>query len=183
MAVVRMRSPIGLFDSGLGGLTVLRELQRALAGERFIYLGDNARFPYGTKSNETIERYSRECAEFLLTKGVDLVVVACNTASAAALTALEQELAVPVIGTIGPAVRAALATSTNGVIGVLGTNATVANRRARTRSGDQQGVGTVTSDSPAFKPPQSHGSRRASATTPRGPLRRPRPRGKRSPGS
>jgi glutamate racemase len=125
MTVSSNRRPIGLFDSGFGGLTVLRELQRALPGESYVYLGDNARCPYGTKGNETITRYSRECADFLIGQGVDLVIVACNTASAAALTFLEKELPVPVIGTIDPAVRAALSASRTGIIGVLGTNATV----------------------------------------------------------
>lgn len=117
---------IGLFDSGLGGLTVLRELQRALPSERFAYLGDNARFPYGTKSPETIVRYSRECAAFLMQRDVGVIVVACNTASSTALSVLEAELSVPVIGTVEPAARSALAATRSGTIGVLGTNATVA---------------------------------------------------------
>jgi len=117
---------IGLFDSGLGGLTVLRELHRACPGQRYAYLGDNARFPYGTKSADTIVRYSRECAGFLLKQEVGLIVVACNTASSIAIAALEAELSVPVIGTVVPAVREALAATRSGVVGVLGTNATVA---------------------------------------------------------
>ncbi len=120
--------PIGLFDSGLGGLTVLRELQRVLPQQSFAYLGDNARFPYGTKSTETIIRYARECASFLQSQEIGLLVIACNTASAAALPLLEQELSIPVIGTVGPAVREALEKTHNGVVGVLGTNATVASR-------------------------------------------------------
>ena len=118
--------PIGLFDSGLGGLTVLRELQIVLPEHSYTYLGDNARFPYGTKSVETIIRYSRECAQFLLKHEVGLVVVACNTASATALSILEQELPVPIIGTVGPAVREALEATRSGIIGVLGTSATIA---------------------------------------------------------
>ena len=119
---------IGLFDSGLGGLTVLRELHRSLPARSYTYLGDNARFPYGTKSAETIVRYSRECAGFLMTREVGLVIVACNTASAAALSTLEAELPVPVLGTVGPAVREALEATRTGRIGVLGTNATVASK-------------------------------------------------------
>lgn len=119
---------IGLFDSGLGGLTVLRELHRQLPGHTYTYLGDNARFPYGTKSAETIVRYSKECANFLLKREVGLIVVACNTASATALTALEAELPIPVIGTVGPAVRQAIEATRSGVIGVLGTNATVSSQ-------------------------------------------------------
>ncbi len=117
---------IGLFDSGLGGLTVLRELQRSLPNQRFAYLGDNARFPYGTKSPETIVRYSRECAQFLMQQDVGVIVVACNTASSTALSVLEAELSVPVIGTVEPAARAVLRATRSGTIGVLGTNATVA---------------------------------------------------------
>jgi glutamate racemase len=120
--------PIGLFDSGLGGLTVLRELQRVLPNQSFAYLGDNARFPYGTKSTETIIRYARECAGFLRTQEIGLLVIACNTASAAALPLLEKELSIPVIGTVGPAVREALDKTEKGVIGILGTNATVASK-------------------------------------------------------
>jgi glutamate racemase len=121
------RSPIsiGLFDSGLGGLTVLRGMHRALPGHAYVYLGDNARFPYGTKGHDTIVRYARECAHFLIRQEVGVVIIACNTASAAALSTLEDELSVPVIGTVGPAVRRALASSKSGLIGVLGTNATV----------------------------------------------------------
>jgi len=117
---------IGLFDSGLGGLTVLRELHRSLPAQRYVYLGDSARAPYGTKGRETIVRYARECAGFLVAQSVDLIIVACNTASAAALSVLEDELSVPVIGTIEPAVRAALESTRGGVIGVVGTNSTVA---------------------------------------------------------
>lgn len=117
---------IGLFDSGLGGLTVLRGMLQVLPRHRYVYLGDNARFPYGTKGTETIVRYSRECASFLLRHKIDVLIVACNTASAAALSTLETELEIPVIGTVGPAVRQALKTTQSGVIGVLGTNATVA---------------------------------------------------------
>lgn len=121
-----VQKTIGLFDSGLGGLTVLRGMLEALPQHRYVYVGDNARFPYGTKGTETIIRYSRECASFLLRHGIDVLIVACNTASAAALSTLEGELEIPVIGTVGPAVRQALRTSRAGVIGVLGTNATVA---------------------------------------------------------
>lgn len=125
MAVSNQTS-IGLFDSGLGGLTVLRGMLRALPGSNYFYLGDNARFPYGTKGTETIIRYARECARFLLSQEVGVLIVACNTASAAALQVLESELSIPVIGTVNPAVRQALRHSRSGNIGVLGTNATIA---------------------------------------------------------
>jgi glutamate racemase len=117
---------IGVFDSGIGGLTVLKELMGALAAEDFIYLGDTARLPYGTKSSEVILRYSRENTEFLLAKGIKLLVVACNTSSAVALTTIARDTIVPVIGVIEPGARAAAAASRNGRIGVIGTEATIA---------------------------------------------------------
>src|SRR5205814_1636883 len=96
---------IGVFDSGIGGLTVLRALVNALPGEEFIYLGDTARLPYGTKTNEVIIRYSRENTEFLLAKGIKLLVVACNTSSAVALEAIARDTMIPVIGVIEPGAR------------------------------------------------------------------------------
>jgi glutamate racemase len=118
--------PIGVFDSGIGGLTVLKELTAMLPGEDFIYLGDTARLPYGTKSNEVIVRYSRENTEFLLAKGIKLLVVACNTSSAVALDEIERHTMVPVIGVIEPGARAAVKASRTGKIGVIGTEATIA---------------------------------------------------------
>jgi glutamate racemase len=118
--------PIGVFDSGIGGLTVLRALTEALPGEDFIYLGDTARLPYGTKSNEVIVRYSRENSEFLLAKGIKMLVVACNTASAVALAEIARLTVVPVIGVIEPGAAAAVAASRRGKIGVIGTEATIA---------------------------------------------------------
>jgi glutamate racemase len=118
--------PIGVFDSGIGGLTVLKELAARLPGEDFIYLGDTARLPYGTKSNEVIIRYSRENTEFLLAKGIKLLVVACNTSSAVALGEIERHTMVPVIGVIEPGARAAVKASRTGKIGVIGTEATIA---------------------------------------------------------
>jgi glutamate racemase len=117
---------IGVFDSGIGGLTVLKELVATLPAEDFIYLGDTARLPYGTKSNEVIIRYSRENTEFLLAKGIKLLVIACNTASAVALGEIGRDTIVPVIGVIEPGARAAIAASRNGKIGVIGTEATIA---------------------------------------------------------
>lgn len=118
--------PIGVFDSGIGGLTVLKELAALLPGEDFIYLGDTARLPYGSKSNEVIVRYSRENTEFLLAKGIKLLVVACNTSSAVALGEIERHTMVPVIGVIEPGARAAVKASRSGKIGVIGTEATIA---------------------------------------------------------
>ena len=101
--------PIGIFDSGVGGLTVYRALHEELPNERFIYLGDTARVPYGTKSLTTVERYAIENARFLSTHGIKMLVVACNTASALALPAIRQALSVAVVGVIGPGARAAVA--------------------------------------------------------------------------
>ncbi|MBF6569687.1 MAG: glutamate racemase [Candidatus Binataceae bacterium] len=118
--------PIGVFDSGIGGLTVLKELAELLPREDFIYLGDTARLPYGTKSNEVIIRYSRENAEFLLAKGIKLLVIACNTASAVAMDEIATETMVPVIGVIEPGAQSAVKISKSGKIGVIGTEATIA---------------------------------------------------------
>lgn len=117
---------IGVFDSGIGGLTVVRRLFEILPEYRVVYFGDTARVPYGGKSAETVTRYAFEDADFLLDRGAKLIVVACNTASAVALEALRRRLQVPVVGVIEPAVRAAAAASRNGRIGVIGTRATIA---------------------------------------------------------
>src|SRR5277367_718393 len=118
--------PIGVFDSGIGGLTVLKALTAALPAEDFIYLGDTARLPYGTKSSEVIVRYSKENTGFLLAKGIKMLVVACNTSSAVALDAIASDTMVPVIGVIEPGARAAAKASRSGKIGVIGTEATIA---------------------------------------------------------
>src|SRR5712664_4179894 len=118
--------PIGVFDSGIGGLTVLKALTSALPGEDFIYLGDTARLPYGTKSAEVIVRYSKENTKFLLAKGIKMLVVACNTSSAVALDEIARDTIVPVAGVIEPGARAAVRASRNGKIGVIGTEATIA---------------------------------------------------------
>ena len=120
--------PIGVFDSGLGGLTAVRELFHALPGESIVYFGDTARLPYGTKSRETVTRFSLEIASFLVRQNIKCLLVACNTASSYALEKLTQRLEVPVVGVIEPAARAAVAGSPHGRIGVLGTLATVTSR-------------------------------------------------------
>jgi glutamate racemase len=119
------RHPIGVFDSGVGGLTVVRALRRALPGEDIIYLGDTARVPYGNKSPRTVEKYSLACQRFLLDRDVKLVLIACNTASANALPALVQASPVPVIGAVEPGAASALAATKSGHIGVIGTLGTV----------------------------------------------------------
>ena len=119
-------SSIGIFDSGIGGLTVFAAVQRRLPDESLIYLGDTARVPYGTKSAETVVRYSRECAQFLVDRGVKAIVVACNTASSYALPDLQHRFEVPVIGVVEPGARAALAATRSRAVGVIGTAGTVA---------------------------------------------------------
>ncbi|MBI3297704.1 MAG: glutamate racemase [Elusimicrobia bacterium] len=118
--------PIGVFDSGVGGLTVFRALRRAMPREHLVYLGDTARVPYGTKSKEAVTRYSLEIGRFLERRGVKHVVVACNTATALALPALKRALNVPVTGVIQPAVHAARAAARSGAVAVIGTEGTVA---------------------------------------------------------
>jgi glutamate racemase len=117
--------PIGIFDSGVGGLTVYRALHEQLPEERFVYLGDTARVPYGTKSLQTVERYAVENARFLAAHGIKLLVVACNTASALALPAIAAQVTVPVVGVIEPGAQAAARAATGGRIGVIATEATV----------------------------------------------------------
>jgi glutamate racemase len=117
--------PIGIFDSGVGGLTVYRALHERLPNERFVYLGDTARVPYGTKSLATVERYAVENSKFLEAHGIKLLVVACNTASALALPAIRKAVQVPVIGVIEPGSRAAVEVARGANIGVIATEATV----------------------------------------------------------
>ena len=119
-----VNSPIGVFDSGVGGLTVFREIARALPHQSLIYLGDSARVPYGTKSPDTVTRYAKQAAAHLLDRGIGMLVVACNTASAAALPALQSTLPVPVIGVVEPGARAAVE-RTKGRVGVIATEGTV----------------------------------------------------------
>ncbi|UCG51914.1 MAG: glutamate racemase [Candidatus Latescibacterota bacterium] len=116
---------IGVFDSGIGGLTVLRELLTRLPGESFIYFGDTARVPYGTKSAETVLKFSRENVTFLLDQDVKFIVVACNTASAEAVPRLQREFRIPIVGVIEPGVRAAVRMSKTSKIGVIGTAGTI----------------------------------------------------------
>jgi glutamate racemase len=117
---------IGIFDSGVGGLTVLHAILQSLPHEDLIYLGDTGRYPYGTKGAETITRYSVENTEFLVEKRVKLLVVACNTSSAAALDTLRARFDVPMVGVVEPGARAAVARTQNGKVGVIATEATIA---------------------------------------------------------
>ena len=118
--------PVGIFDSGLGGLTALREVQRLLPGEDIVYFGDTGRVPYGSRSHETVCRYAEQDMRFLLSRNVKAVAVACGTVSANALPQLQEHFSVPVIGVIEPAVERALSSTKNGVIGVIATPSTIA---------------------------------------------------------
>ena len=125
MRQVTQQAPIGVFDSGLGGLTVVRAIQRRLPHEDLIYLGDNARVPYGTRSAKTVLGYARACARKLREHEIKLLVVACNTVSAVALDLLAVELDIPVLGVITPGARAGVESSARGRVGVIATAGTV----------------------------------------------------------
>lgn len=117
--------PIGIFDSGVGGLTVLKEIEKLLPHENILYLGDTARVPYGIRSPETVIKYSIECANFLYKRGIKILVVACNTSSSISLPILKERLDIPVLGVIEPGVKAALKATKNKKVGVIGTEATI----------------------------------------------------------
>ena len=121
----RCEAPIGVFDSGVGGLTVVREIMRNLPNEEIVYFGDTARVPHRSKSKETVTLYSRQIVRFLQSKEVKAIVVACNTASAYALETIKKELDIPIIGVVEPGARVACETTVNDRIGVIGTEATV----------------------------------------------------------
>lgn len=140
MSDLNPHSPIGVFDSGMGGLTVLSELVSALPGEDFIYLGDTARVPYGSRSPSTILRYSREVSHHLLQFDIKMLVIACNTVSAHAESILRQELPCPVVGVIIPGARAVVNQTSGGRVGVIGTRSTIKSgayeREIRALNGD-----------------------------------------------
>lgn len=118
-------APIGVFDSGVGGLTVAREIMRNLPDERIVYFGDTARVPYGSKSQETVIRYSKQIVRFLQTQHVKAIVIACNTASALALDAIEGELDIPILGVLRPGAKVAAETTKNKRVGVIATESTI----------------------------------------------------------
>jgi glutamate racemase len=120
--------PIGVFDSGLGGLTVVSALRQRFPFENIVYLGDNARVPYGTRSAETITRYAHNCADFLSEIGLKMLVVACNTASAVAIDSLQNYFSFPVIGVIKAGARASVAATLTGKVGVIGTEGTIGSK-------------------------------------------------------
>ncbi|ROR25752.1 glutamate racemase [Mobilisporobacter senegalensis] len=118
-------APIGVFDSGVGGLTVAREIMRQIPNETIVYFGDTARVPYGSKSKETVITYSRQIVKFLQTKEIKAVVIACNTASAFALETISKEIDIPIIGVVKPGAKIAAQTTKNGNIGIIGTEGTI----------------------------------------------------------
>lgn len=146
------RRPIGVFDSGVGGLTVVRALRARLPGEDVVYLGDTARVPYGSKSPRTVERYSLGCQAFLLARDVKLVLIACNTASANALPALRAASPVPVIGAVDPGAASALAATREGHIGVIGTLGTVRSGAYERALAERPGVRVTSLACPLFVP-------------------------------
>lgn len=125
MDKIDKNAPVGVFDSGVGGLTVAREIMRQIPEERIVYFGDTARVPYGSKSKDTIVRYSRQIIRFLRTQGVKAIVIACNTASAYALDTVAAESDIPIIGVINAGARTAVHATRNGKIGVIGTEGTI----------------------------------------------------------
>ena len=122
---INNNAPIGVFDSGVGGLTVVREIMRNLPDERIVYFGDTARVPYGSKSAETVIRYSRQIVRFLQTQEVKAIVIACNTASALALETIEQEIDLPILGVVKPGAEMALKATQNRKVGVIATEGTI----------------------------------------------------------
>jgi len=153
LTAVNRKSAIGIFDSGVGGLTVFRAVQRRLPAERLIYLGDTARIPYGVRSAATIERYALECARFVQSRGVKAIVIACNTASALAANYLRSKCSVPVMGVIRAGARRAVERTSNGRIGVIATEATVASGAYERAIRDLKGGLEITSRAcPLFVP-------------------------------
>lgn len=128
MELMRSDAPIGVFDSGVGGLTVVREIMRQIPNEKIIYFGDTARVPYGSKSQETVTRFSEQIVRFLRTFQVKTIVVACNTASAYALETLEKNIDIPIIGVVKPGAKAAAEVTKNKKIGVIATEATIGSK-------------------------------------------------------
>lgn len=124
----RRKAPIGVFDSGIGGLTVVREIMRQIPNEKIVYFGDTARVPYGNKSKETVTRFSRQIVRFLTAHEVKTIVVACNTVSAYSLDTLENEVDIPMIGVVKPGAKIAAETTRNGKIGVIATEATIGSK-------------------------------------------------------
>jgi len=144
---------IGIFDSGVGGLTVLREIVRELPQEDTVYLGDTARVPYGTKSPETVTRYAHQIAAFLVSRGIKLLVVACNTATAVALDSLAASFPIPVVGVVEPGARRAVAMTRRKKVGVIGTEGTIkSGAYTRAIKSIDPSVEVITTPCPLFVP-------------------------------
>jgi len=145
--------PIGVFDSGIGGLTVVDALANALPNESFLYVGDTARVPYGNKSQERVQHFSKEIADWLIAQDCKMIVVACNTASSLALPFLKSQYSVPILGVIHPGALAAIEHSSNYQIGVLGTNATISSNAYGEKINELSPDATVISQAcPLFVP-------------------------------
>jgi glutamate racemase len=142
---------IGIFDSGVGGLTVLKEIHRRFPNVDIVYVGDTARVPYGNKSKQTVIRYSLELSGYLIDKGVELIIVACNTASSCALDTLSRRLPVPVLGVIEPGVRQAVRFTKKGLVGVIGTTSTIRSG-AYQRMLEERGIVALAKACPLFVP-------------------------------
>jgi glutamate racemase len=150
---MRNDSPVGVFDSGIGGLTVVREMLGKMPGEGIVYLGDTARVPYGTRSPETVRRYALEGVDFLLSKGIKHLVVACNTVSAVGLEAIREKTPVPLTGVIEPGARAAVESAPNKKVGVIGTEATIrSGAYLRSIKAADNGVEVYSAACPLFVP-------------------------------
>ena len=149
----RNTAAIGVFDSGVGGLTVTREIMRQLPNENVVYFGDTARVPYGSKSKNNIIRFSRQIIRFLKTKNVKAIVIACNTASALALDVVKQEFNIPIIGVIVPGARAAVRETRNKKIGVVGTEGTIHSEMyTKVIQGMEPGASVIGKPCPLFVP-------------------------------
>ena len=158
-------APIGVFDSGIGGLTVAREIMRNLPMEKIIYFGDTARVPYGSKSRNTIIRYSRQIVNFLQKQGVKAIVVACNTASALAMDTLEEEIDIPIIGVVRPGARVAARVTRRKKVGVIATEATInSNLYPRLIQGIDPEITVVGKACPLFVPLVEEGWRKDEVT-------------------
>ena len=123
--MIKPEQPIGIFDSGVGGLTVVRAMMKLLPHENLIYFGDTARVPYGTKSPQVVREYSKDDADFLIKKNVKIIIIACNTVSAVAIDVVQKTARVPVFGVIAPGAKSAIEKTKNKKIGIIGTNGTV----------------------------------------------------------
>lgn len=150
---ISQKGSIGIFDSGVGGLTVLREIARALPNEDCVYLGDTARLPYGNKSRDTVTKFALQNSAFLVSLGIKFLVIACNTAASAGLDAVKESFDVPTTGVIKPEARRAAAATKNGKVGVIGTRSTIASGAyERAIHQHDSGIMVVTQPCPLFVP-------------------------------